>query len=147
MSYEHATAVLDQETREAIDIDRTKGDFTFPERNKFDAGRGLTEKTDRLHLRRQERPATGCASSATRRSRSSSSKPMPTHWATKDLENIDFDKIRYYLSDGEKPKRSWDEVPDGRARDLRASRHSRAGARVPRRRRGPVRLARPPTPT
>ena len=23
---------------------------------------------------------------------------MPTHWATKDLENIIFDKIRYYLS-------------------------------------------------
>ena len=27
------------------------------------------------------------------------------------LETIDFDKIRYYLSDGQKPKRSWDEVP------------------------------------
>jgi Fe-S cluster assembly protein SufB len=39
------------------------------------------------------------------------SKPMPTNWATKDLENIDFDAIRYYLSDGAKPKRSWDEVP------------------------------------
>jgi Fe-S cluster assembly protein SufB len=37
---------------------------------------------------------------------------MPTHWATKDLENIDFDKIRYYLSQGQKPKRTWDEVPD-----------------------------------
>ncbi|MCU0750095.1 MAG: Fe-S cluster assembly protein SufB, partial [Akkermansiaceae bacterium] len=36
---------------------------------------------------------------------------MPTNWATKDLENIDFDIIRYYLSDGEKPKRSWDDVP------------------------------------
>jgi Fe-S cluster assembly protein SufB len=39
------------------------------------------------------------------------SKPMPTNWATKDLENIDFDAIRYYLSDGAQPKRSWDEVP------------------------------------
>ena len=28
------------------------------------------------------------------------SKPMPTHWASKDLEAIDFDKIRYYLSGG-----------------------------------------------
>jgi Fe-S cluster assembly protein SufB len=37
---------------------------------------------------------------------------MPTHWATKDLENINFDKIRYYLSQGQKPKRTWDEVPD-----------------------------------
>jgi Fe-S cluster assembly scaffold protein SufB len=40
------------------------------------------------------------------------SKPTPTNWATKDLENIHFDDIRYYLSDGEKPKRSWDEVPE-----------------------------------
>jgi Fe-S cluster assembly scaffold protein SufB len=37
---------------------------------------------------------------------------MPTHWATKDLENINFDKIRYYLASGQKPKRTWDEVPD-----------------------------------
>ena len=27
-------------------------------------------------------------------------EPLPTHWATKDLENIDFDVIRYYLSKG-----------------------------------------------
>ena len=37
---------------------------------------------------------------------------MPTHWASKDLEAIDFDKIRYYLADGEKPKRTWDDVPE-----------------------------------
>ncbi|HEY5551269.1 MAG TPA: Fe-S cluster assembly protein SufB, partial [Opitutaceae bacterium] len=40
------------------------------------------------------------------------SKPLPTHWASKDLENIDFNKIRYYLSQGQKSKRSWDDVPD-----------------------------------
>jgi len=38
-------------------------------------------------------------------------KPLPTHWATRDLENLNFDKIRYYLSQGTKPKRTWDEVP------------------------------------
>ena len=36
---------------------------------------------------------------------------MPTNWATTDLDNIDFQKIRYYLSDGQAPKRSWDDVP------------------------------------
>ena len=36
---------------------------------------------------------------------------MPTNWATEDLKNIDFDKIRYYLSDGRTPKRRWDDVP------------------------------------
>jgi Fe-S cluster assembly protein SufB len=40
-------------------------------------------------------------------------KPMPTHWASHDLENIIFDKIRYYLSQGgQKPKKTWDEVPE-----------------------------------
>ena len=40
------------------------------------------------------------------------SKPMPTHWATKDLENIEFQKIRYYLAHGQRPTRSWEDVPD-----------------------------------
>ena len=44
MSYD-ASTTIDADTREAIDIDRTKGDFHFPERHKFDAGRGLTERT------------------------------------------------------------------------------------------------------
>ncbi len=110
MSYE-STAVLDADTRSAIDIDRTRGDFTFPERHKYDAGRGLTEKTidyiadvkkDPQWLRDFRHKALQVFLG----------KPMPTNWATRDLENIDFDKIRYYLSDGERPKRSWDEVPD-----------------------------------
>ena len=110
MSYED-TATLDHETREAIDIDRSKGDFTFPERHKFDAGRGLSEKTvdyicdvknDPQWVREFRHKAYKIFNE----------KPMPTNWATKDLENIHFDDIRYYLSDGEKPKRSWDEVPE-----------------------------------
>ena len=65
---------------------------------------------------------------------------MPTHWATKDLENINFDEIRYYLSDGEKPKRSWDEVPDDVQKTFERLGIPRAGTQVPRRRGGPVRL-------
>ena len=45
MSVDEATVALDQETKDAIDIDRSVGDFRFPERNKFDAGRGLSAKT------------------------------------------------------------------------------------------------------
>ena len=37
---------------------------------------------------------------------------MPTNWATQDLDNIHFDQIRYYLSKGQQPSRTWDEVPD-----------------------------------
>ena len=40
-----ASAVLDDETKNAISVDRTKGDFTFPENHKFDAGWGLTSAT------------------------------------------------------------------------------------------------------
>src|SRR5689334_24926466 len=36
---------------------------------------------------------------------------MPTHWASQDLNSIVFDNIRYYLSGGTQPKRSWEEVP------------------------------------
>jgi hypothetical protein len=105
-----ATALLDEETHEAINIDRTKGDFTFPERNKFDAGWGLSSATvdyicdvkqDPDWVREFRHKALAVFES----------KPTPTNWATKDLENIDYDKIRFYLSDGEKPKRSWDDVP------------------------------------
>jgi len=110
MTYEPATALLDEETHEAINIDRTKGDFTFPERHKFDAGTGLTAatvdyisdvKNDPQWVREFRHKALQVFLD----------KPMPTNWATKDLDNIDFDKIRYYLSDGEKPKRSWADVP------------------------------------
>ena len=110
MSYD-ATSTIDADTREAIDIDRSKGDFSFPERHKFDAGRGLTEATvDYIsNVKGEPEWIREFRQKALRVFRE---KPMPTHWATKDLENIDFDIIRYYLSDGERPKRSWDEVPE-----------------------------------
>ncbi len=103
-----------EETMTVEEIARDKdavGDFRFPERNKFDAGYGLTSKTvdyisdvkgDPDWVREFRHRALAVFES----------KPMPTHWATKDLESIDFDKIRYYLADGERPKRSWDDVPD-----------------------------------
>jgi Fe-S cluster assembly protein SufB len=109
MSYE--APVLDAETRSAIEIDRGKGDFRFPERHKFDAGVGLTEATiDYISEVKKEAP--WLLEFRHKALKVFREKPMPTHWATKDLENIDFDKIRYYLSDGQAPKRSWDDVPD-----------------------------------
>ena len=104
------TATVDQETQTAIDIDRTKGDFSFPENHKYDAGVGLSKDTvdyicnvkkDPDWLREFRHKALDTFYS----------KPMPTNWATDDLNAIDFDEIRYYLSDGQKPMRSWDEVP------------------------------------
>ena len=121
MSYD-TTDVLEHETREAIDIDRTKGAFTFPERNKFDAGRGLTSatvdyisdvKNDPDWVREFRHKAL----------KTFLEKPMPTNWATEDLNAIDFDVRRRACR---------------RFGNLRAPRHSPAGTCVPRRRGSPV---------
>ena len=102
---------MDADTKDAIDVDREKGDFRYPESHKFDAGVGLSSSTidyicdvkgDSDWVREFRHRALSVFEK----------KPMPTNWATKDLENINFDKIRYYLSDGATPKRTWDEVPD-----------------------------------
>ena len=94
-----------------LEIDREKGNFRYDVDYEFDAGTGLTEKTidyicdvkgepDWIRAFRKDALAKFLA------------KPMPTNWASKDLENIVFDNIRYYLSQGQKPKRTWDEVPE-----------------------------------
>jgi len=100
------TATVQQVAREKGEI----GNFSFPERHKFDAGYGLTRDTLDYISNVKKEP------SWVNEFRHKAldvflSKPMPTNWATKDLEAIDFDKIRYYLSDGAEPKRSWADVP------------------------------------
>ena len=101
------TATVEQVALEKDDI----GNFKFPERNKFDAGYGLSEKTVD-YICDVKKDDDWVRAFRKRALKVFEEKKMPTNWATKDLENIDFDKIRYYLSDGERPKRSWDDVPD-----------------------------------
>src|ERR1043165_9641412 len=92
-------------------IDQTKGDFKYDVDYAFDAGTGLTENTVRyISGVKKEQP--WLLEFRLNALKTFLAKPMPTHWATKDLENIDFNKIRYYLAQGQKPKRTWDEVPD-----------------------------------
>ena len=110
MSLDYLPETLDTETAEAVNIDRSIGDFTFPERNKFDAGRGLSEKTVD-YISDVKNDPDWVREFRHRALKVFRDKPMPTNWATEDLNNINFDEIRYYLSDGEKPKRSWDDVP------------------------------------
>jgi Fe-S cluster assembly protein SufB len=94
-----------------VGIDQSAGDFSYDVNYEFDAGAGLSAKTiDYISAVKKEAPWI-------REFRHNAlkvfeSKPLPTHWATRDLETIDFSKIRYYLSQGQKPKRTWDEVPD-----------------------------------
>jgi len=94
-----------------LNFEVDSGNFSYPEDYAFDAGYGLNEdtikyisdvKNDPDWIREFRLNALGVFRS----------KPNPTHWATADLENIHYDKIRYYLSKGQVPKRSWDEVPD-----------------------------------
>lgn len=94
-----------------LEIDRSKGDFSYPERHKFDAGYGLSPDTVDYIVQVKGEPE-WIRDFRQKALQTFLSKPLPTHWASKALEKIDFDKIRYYLSDGERPKRSWDEVPD-----------------------------------
>ncbi len=103
---------MSTETEEIVDIKIDSiGDFTFPERNKFDSGFGLSEKTIDFISDVKSDPD-WVREFRKRALQVFLEKPMPTNWATKDLENIHFDEFRYYLSDGQKPKRSWDDVPE-----------------------------------
>ena len=87
------------------------GDFSYPENNKYDAGYGLTEATVDYICDVKNDPD-WVRDFRKRALKVFQEKPMPTNWATRDLEAIDFDKIRYYLANGQAPKRSWDEVPE-----------------------------------
>ena len=92
-------------------IDQSAGNFRYEEKHDFDAGTGLTERTvDYISAVKKEAPWIKDFRLAALKT--FLARPLPTHWATRDLENINFDKIRYYLSNGQKPKRTWDEVPD-----------------------------------
>jgi Fe-S cluster assembly protein SufB len=91
-------------------IDQVAGDFQYAMTYDFDAGTGLNERTvDYISAVKKEAP--WIREFRQNALKTFLSKPLPTHWASKDLEAIDFNKIRYYLSQGTKPKRTWDEVP------------------------------------
>lgn len=94
------------------DID--SGNFTVPEKHEFDAGVGLDSKTiDYISDVKGEIGEHDWIRQFRHRALETfQSKDLPTHWATEDLNNIDFQKIRYYLAHGQKPTRSWEDVPD-----------------------------------
>lgn len=101
----------DSATLEAVNIDQDEGNFSYPEDYAHDAGYGLNEGTvDYISNIKGE--AEWIREFRHKALKIFFAKPMPTHWASKDLENIIFNDIRYYLSKGQAPTRSWDEVPD-----------------------------------
>ena len=94
-----------------IDIDRDKGNFHYDTQYEYDAGIGLNEDTVR-YISEVKGEDEWVRDFRMKALKIYGSKPLPTHWASEDLENIDFKKIRYYLAKGQQPSRSWDEVPD-----------------------------------
>lgn len=96
---------------EALQVDTEKGNFSYPENYSFDAGVGLTEDTVR-YINRVKEEDEWILNFRLKALDIFQRKPMPTNWASDDLNTIKFDKIRYYLSKGQKPSRTWDEVPD-----------------------------------
>jgi len=99
------------QTAELKNINTNIGDFHFPEQHKYDAGVGLSEDVIN-YISDVKKEPDWIREFRLKGLKTFEEKPLPTHWASKDLENIDFDKIRYYLAGDRKPKRSWDDVPD-----------------------------------
>jgi Fe-S cluster assembly protein SufB len=99
------------DTLQQLDIDRARGDFAYPEQHQFDAGYGLSHDTIDYISEVKGEPD-WIREFRHRALDVFESKPMPTHWATRDLENIEFQKIRYYLAHGQRPTRSWEDVPE-----------------------------------
>ena len=96
---------------QAIDFDRSAGDFHYEMEYAFDAGVGLSEKTVDYICDVKKDPD-WIRDFRKKALKTFFDKPMPTHWATDDLNAIDFSKIRYYLSQGQTAKRTWEEVPE-----------------------------------
>ncbi|MEZ5405036.1 MAG: Fe-S cluster assembly protein SufB [Verrucomicrobiia bacterium] len=94
-----------------LEIERETGNFHYPERHQYDAGIGLGEQTIHYICDVKKDPE-WLREFRLKALQTFQSKPLPTHWASHDLDNIHFEKIRYYLAAGQQPKRSWEEVPD-----------------------------------
>ncbi len=98
-------------TTQTIDIDRSIGDFSYDVPAVHDAGVGLSEDTIRFISSVKQEPD-WIREFRLKAYHTFLEKPLPTHWATDDLNAIDFDNIRYYLSASTAPKRRWEDVPD-----------------------------------
>ena len=83
-----------------FEIDTEKGNFHFDTTYAFDAGVGLNEEVVR-YISEVKGEEEWILDYRLKALQTFQKKPLPTHWATKDLANIDFDVIRYYLAKGQ----------------------------------------------
>lgn len=93
-----------------INVERDVGNFHYETEYEFDAGVGLNESTID-YIAKVKGEDEWVKDFRMKALKIFNEKPVPTHWASDDLNTIDYDKIRYYLSKGQRPSRTWDEVP------------------------------------
>ena len=98
-------------TPEGLNFDRSIGDFSFAEDYAYNAGVGLTREVVE-YISKVKGEDDWIRDFRLNALKTFESMEMPTHWASKKLDGLDFSKIRYYLAKAEKKKKSWDEVPD-----------------------------------
>ena len=96
---------------QALNLDRSAGDFKYAEDYAFDAGVGLNADVIR-YISQVKGEDEWILNFRLEALKTFEKMQNPTHWATKRLDELDFSKIRYYLAKGAQKKRTWDEVPD-----------------------------------
>ncbi|MFH1066598.1 MAG: Fe-S cluster assembly protein SufB, partial [bacterium] len=94
-----------------IEIDREQGNFSYDIKYAYDAGVGLNEDTIRYICDVKNDPP-WLREFRLKALRVFQEKPLPTHWASKDLETLNYDAIRYYLAADKKSSRRWEDVPE-----------------------------------
>ena len=94
-----------------VAVDRDIGNFSYPEQHAFDAGYGLTPETIKYISKVKDEPE-WILDFRLRALAAFEAKSMPSSWASRDLDAIHFEKIRYYLAHGKRATRSWDDVPE-----------------------------------
>jgi len=93
-----------------LQVDRDQGNFFYETDYAYDAGIGLSESTVE-YISSVKNEDAWIKDFRLKALNVFERKDMPTHWASQDLNAIDFSKIRYYLAKGQRPSRTWDEVP------------------------------------
>jgi Fe-S cluster assembly protein SufB len=94
-----------------LQLDRGVGDFHYEMKYAYDAGAGLSEQTIDYICEAKNDPE-WLRDFRKRALATFLREPLPTHWASKQLAELDFSQIRYYLAHGQKAGRRWEDVPD-----------------------------------
>jgi len=102
---------MSDENLDSLNFDRAVGDFHYAEDYAFDAGVGLNADTVR-YISKVKNEDERLLDFRLKALEVFFEKENPTHWASKDLDKLDFSKIRYYLAKGARKTRSWDDVPE-----------------------------------